>query len=813
MGSLLKGIGNTLEVGVKATDAVVKDKIDKDVYSVVDSERTAFTLALEDRKDVTNKVKGQPLNVMGVDMQALPADVEKVGDYASNLKKGFLAKNYSHTHYLGRLNEHLKDLRSQYPGYRDYIDQKVSAVTGYNMANAYQASVISDLNALASSSNTEQNKARDFAMKNIGLIEVAGLSAAAVIQGVEQGRLSLSNIVHMVAPFEKDEAQWKINAGRRSDLKTSMEEKSALAKQDMEDNATSTVNSSFNVMLSVDGPNGKNNVAELVRNWQTGNGSINVQQALELENIVRAQRQRISNQLYQKYNTKDDDGTSPAAKYGLKQTQDLIDTALKPYDDVINSLTNKEYGAAFRAVAAGQARIDDRKNELLADPKLGPYLRDAAALDAMGKNFGLELMNRHLNKGAFNIYDQKVVEDATKAGTQPGAAQGKYFTLNEGIQKLSNNPPPKSQAPSTYDGYVKLAEDIGGNIASDGQKINLAKASFTQGNIGFVSNFKQDERMNIFARMTNPAVTAEIFRLGKQDPSVITEYTKWARHTFGAEIFNRDIKELNEIQMDPRFELFYDTELNAFSARAKNPINSYEELPQARKAREYQLADIQERLGQLNKGLGSMAGIAKAAKSDPDSFVMELLVSNGYRPQAKPEGTTSLPQALTNAIVSARASREEGSKIEAGLGDMGDIRMFAAPGQDMNWGRPDGNLTVKEPKSGNPVRGQVHTQEVTQRVPMGARALLDTIAGSESPGYNVRYGGKTFDDYSKFPAGAAVIANGPNAGKTSSAAGRYQFLKGTWNRMAGKLGLQDFSPRHCCVATCSRCIRSQYQGT
>lgn len=68
----------------------------------------------------------------------------------------------------------------------------------------------------------------------------------------------------------------------------------------------------------------------------------------------------------------------------------------------------------------------------------------------------------------------------------------------------------------------------------------------------------------------------------------------------------------------------------------------------------------------------------------------------------------------------------------------------------------------------------------------GMRGLLDTIAGPESGGrYNVSNGGATFSDMSRHPG---------YLGGKSTAAGRYQFVQGTWEEARKALNLQDFSP-------------------
>lgn len=102
----------------------------------------------------------------------------------------------------------------------------------------------------------------------------------------------------------------------------------------------------------------------------------------------------------------------------------------------------------------------------------------------------------------------------------------------------------------------------------------------------------------------------------------------------------------------------------------------------------------------------------------------------------------------------------------------------------------DGTEELKNPTA---TRGTVG--ELPAGMPPEAMGLLNSIIGVESGGkYNVIHGGGTFSDYSKHPGIYVEIKEGPNAGGKSSAAGIGQFIESTWNGIAEKYGLEDFSP-------------------
>ena len=81
-----------------------------------------------------------------------------------------------------------------------------------------------------------------------------------------------------------------------------------------------------------------------------------------------------------------------------------------------------------------------------------------------------------------------------------------------------------------------------------------------------------------------------------------------------------------------------------------------------------------------------------------------------------------------------------------------------------------------------------------------ARDYLNMLAASEGTatqgnnGYNIMFRGGMFNDYSAHPNQRHEYIDKQGRKGVSTAAGRYQFLKGTYDGVAKQLGITDFSP-------------------
>jgi muramidase (phage lysozyme) len=194
------------------------------------------------------------------------------------------------------------------------------------------------------------------------------------------------------------------------------------------------------------------------------------------------------------------------------------------------------------------------------------------------------------------------------------------------------------------------------------------------------------------------------------------------------------------------------------------------------------------------RSLAAMAGAFGAAAMPsrmPIPIGAALGQAAGAMSDAQDKGLESALKLLTTQaklaeIKSTIAGNKEMSDLAARAPSLGFTQPSTVPGQPgpvpLQTGTGDGTGGGSQPA--------VSSMTADATMDPVQRAFLDSIAGPESGGaYNARWRGKTFEGYDAHPG---IFEPGPKG--PSSAAGRYEIVKTTWDPLQEKLGLPDFSP-------------------
>src|SRR5574337_583217 len=132
-GILLDTAGNAISGVASLADQIVKQTISSDIQKGVDQQQSQFTGQLE------NTAKSMGISTGNQGMDILPT-----GDQTQNIRAG---NKINDTLYSANITSIAKQLRAQYPGYRDYIDTEISKVSGMPVANAYYKNLMQDINS------------------------------------------------------------------------------------------------------------------------------------------------------------------------------------------------------------------------------------------------------------------------------------------------------------------------------------------------------------------------------------------------------------------------------------------------------------------------------------------------------------------------------------------------------------------------------------------------------------------------------------------------------------------------------------------
>lgn len=696
--TILKGVGESLDIGVKASDMEHQEYLKNNIYADTSALRSDYTQKLQNAKDqfvanaqqpVRVDVNGNPIgapqasnqaaeDILGAHAEALPYDLESLPMSLETLGAAKASGKYSPTYLSAQYDSLAKDYRARFPGNRDYIDSVFEKYTGENPANAKLKGLLSDLNSYVVAANANKNKTLNLAYQHM---DMEGMPDK--IMGYKNGLMSEPQMLVFINKGLQGKAQAEAaryaletqTANRALEVPAATDALNTIARQRFTDTMTNLMTPSGVPMdmpkalasIKADPAQASAGALQLANNI--------TQHQLEFADYVRAQS-RIPGK----------DGRSIEDRMGGPDAVNKVIVAHNQrYEDWKGLLTNKEYGSAFLTAMQAKGLANDQLYTMMQDKDIGLTMRMLHAVNtAGGPEFAKALVEKLLvtdvpekMKSYFVTQDLKLhTPDLNRAESGETTTLKSLFA--DGYKKNINSG-------KYYDGFISSIEGIAKYNGNEDQMTakqakTLSDAIFSPEGLGFVSMLKEDSRdergnlkpgrMSTFSRLTSEDMTTAIMKLNQKYPGTAAAYKSWTTQTFSKELLGPQLNELTKIQKTPGMELTWNDETHTFGVNVGPyvgvnyqplPAAQYEALRQRGSQRLNEnyypdpasLARVNSIVNQVNTGLRAVSRVSAVDGTSPNEYAMTIMkqfVDTNHLP--------GIPKAMLDSIVATSAAEQ-----------------------------------------------------------------------------------------------------------------------------------------------------------
>lgn len=634
--------------------------------------------------------------------QPLPPEVAGVGERAEKLYNARANNKIGLGEYYMEMDKMAKSIRNRYPGMERYVDAKISAVTGGDPANKRITDVIASINAQQTAARTRVDKALA-TLRTQEMLKVPGTPN--VIRYIENGgdpNLAYDWINSAKFKDYRNE-QYKLDLEYVKMNREGMEIKArTFATQD----ATSEASLYFSSVMLNAGLSTPQQLTDYMRKVATGELKPDPALAEQAGMQIHAAENVVRETLWKRWSEVDKNGLSMIDKLGgPEKAGKLLDESMTLFKNSKSLISAGNYDIAGYNARMNKAMIDNGQHVLLTgngDPNLsnvamfntalaaaiklhGPDYAKLVFQDQLLQASGLTSLEQAWTGTAILSYlappadirrQENLPDDLRKQGWQPNTQPPAPFpSINDTVKRAqdANNIAPGTVSPQAVNNVIDITKTIGSTDKNvpDSARYAIARAAFNPNNRNFLQRFIKDTtdekgnvipgRWDVWSRMMNPAITRQMARLGENDPQLRRWYLDWATQSFAFDLFNREIHDLNDIQMQPNMRLIWKSDTKQFELKIlpkqKNPNDPSISINEP----EYKsIQDAQNSVRNLNKGLDSFKHLAEAEGINVDAFLLGNMMDAGYRPDDNT--TKTFPIAIAKALA---ASKEKAQGVNA----------------------------------------------------------------------------------------------------------------------------------------------------
>lgn len=649
LSTLGEGLSSAVGIGKEIQEGIQKEAVRTGVEKLRDNYTAALT-KVRDQQIAGVAPTAGTLAAAGIKPQTLgdEAEAEIPGGLQAGLDKAktlgtAMAQNSggikaNDTLYTGALNALAKNLRNQYPGSKDFIDEQIAKVSGKNPANAFYENLLQDINQGLNAGKSVVDKDHAFIDKYIDSIPGMELMRSKY----DRGDANSQDLRNYVAQKSKLQIDQKAAEAARAALKSQGELTVQRVKSDFAKESGDVINDAWQTSREATNTKTPKEIVNYFNQQATGQiPYLGEDQNRDWLTTLASQKVAAAAQLRAIALRRDSEGNSYASNAGgIHNLKAEMDEQLSLYDNVISMVKDKDYKGVYYVLNQNNAMKNQATNELFKDSTVGEQTRRMSAVtEAVGPQTGSILLQDAIVGGLDSRYTAYVggAKEHMLAQPDPNNPTGISDVLKDAGGK-------KIVDPNVYKSIIDVTKVIADPTVKDQAKINLATAAFSPKEIGSLNHFSNPaDRQTAFMTMTDPKITDMMAKLPQKTQ---IEYRNWVEKTWGGILARDSIADLSKIKSQTflqSYHISWDTKTNQFDLLNKD------NTPLTDVQRSYARPAL-EPITKVNDGLRNLAHVEKSTGGDVNAYLVNVLSRSGFDFRNNVQGIpTKMMDALLNA--------------------------------------------------------------------------------------------------------------------------------------------------------------------
>lgn len=590
IGGLIEQAGQAASNIVTAIDMRNKRKIDKFVEGGVEGTREVYnandTMGYETGAEPFPVESQGPQSgaepVSGVGPSQPTAETENAtrvmaGDIKDlqDLQTRYEAGVHSRTDYLARLNAIVKGAKSRWPGYSDYIDNKISSITGITPANAMIAEQLSQMDQAQAARQSELDRQYQYLKQG----EFDG-------NPVDWDKWN-ANPDQYFREYQYSNGAFQANKAERQRLQD--EYNLDKAKRDFDGReAIYTANGQVDLEINSIFIKSGREIASQIDAALNADGVIPPETIDEIgraiDSVSLRMMQRAQEYLYAPIQVENSEGvmvtTTMAAQMGPEARDALLKGVELRMKGIKDSFINDQTGGLFKKNVMMYESMQNADARWLTQKY--PVFRMLGSIQKVAGQSAADVFTI-LNKGAATSIQNEIVTALEAMQMQMSAAghadpeTGKPISarpIEQYMDDAKQLPRKPGETDKQYQSRVgslmrqatiSAANGLRNPEINDEHAMQFARTLFgTSDGTDFLKNFKPKNYDEIWKILTSPDVQARMQQLGAKNPEYYKNYQKWAMNTYMT-VFAGTAATIKEAQYEDRFlTITFDPSLKAF---------------------------------------------------------------------------------------------------------------------------------------------------------------------------------------------------------------------------------------------------------